>query len=387
MPDANIFLELEKDQILFSEGEEGKEMYIVLSGEVQVFLLREGLQVILAKMSAGHFFGEMSLLEQEPRSAGVVALEPTKLLVINNDNFQNFICQNPLLVIRLLKGLSGRVRSGNGQISLLERELHKMAAKTTDLEKYGDTWEGAGRIQKMITSRDLEQRMKENLKKVGKEDFSCPLCYNTFQAYLMREKNVPLRSRNYWLREYYEGIEPLLFKQVGCPRCCFAAPGEKFMEIGETERDYLKEKEQSRKSLTDLSSFAEYNYEYVLGLYRLALLSLEKKEENFEMLAQTALELSWLYRDMQNREGEQEALTKAFGFFEEINSLDYFQKPGLLQKCLYFQGLIQLRLQDNERAKAFFHQTLEAEVGHKTLVFFFARNILENLLLDRPVKI
>ena len=72
MPDEkNIFLELEKGQVLFSEGDKGEEMYIVLSGVVQVFLLREGLQVCWP-IWAGHFWRDVSL-EQEPRSASVIA--------------------------------------------------------------------------------------------------------------------------------------------------------------------------------------------------------------------------------------------------------------------------------------------------------------------------
>ena len=67
MPDEkNIFLELEKGQVLFSEGDKGEEMYIVLSGVVQVFLLREGCSLALA-VWAGHF-GEMSFWSR-PRSA------------------------------------------------------------------------------------------------------------------------------------------------------------------------------------------------------------------------------------------------------------------------------------------------------------------------------
>ncbi len=385
MPDdKNIFLELEKGQILFSEGEKGEEMYIVLSGVVQVFLLREGLQVLLADMGAGHFFGEMSLLEQETRSASVIALEPTRLLVINNDNFQHFICHNPSLAVKIMKGLSGRVRSSNEQISLLEHELHT-AAKDSFPE--ADGGEKEGRVQKMITSRELERRLEENLQKVRKEEFSCPLCYNTFQAYMMRTKDFSLKSRNYWLRDFYEGIEPLLFKQVGCPSCSFSAPGDRFMEIGQMGREYLKEKEQSRKDALDLSSFSDFNYDYVLGLYRLTLLSLQKKGENFETLAQTALELSWLYRDLQNWEGEQEALKNALDYFEEIQSQEGFQNPDLLQKSLYYQGLINLRLQNNEQAKPFFEQVLGVKGAQKTLLFLFARNILESLLLDRPVKV
>ncbi len=379
MPEEkNIFLELEKDQILFSEGDEGKEMYIILSGAVQVFLLREGLQVILANMEAGRFFGEMSLLEQEPRSACIIALEPTKLLVINNENFQHFICQNPSLAVKLMKGLSGRLRAGNEQISQLEQRIHQLTAKGPLFRKS----DKASRDD----LREPKDRFNENLEKAHREEISCPLCFQTFTAYLMQVSVLP-KSRNYWLREYYEGLEPLLFKQIGCPHCSFAAPYNRFMEIGQIGKQYLKEKEPLRKKELDLSTLKEFNYDYVLALYRLVLLSLEERDENLEVLADTALELSWLYGDARKEEEEIGVLKKAHAYFKKIKDKDGLQSPDLLQKSLYYQGLIHLRLNDNRMAKVLLEQTLEVEGVQNNLIFLFARDILENLMLDRPVKV
>lgn len=386
MPDEkNIFVELEKGRVLFYEGDEGKEMYIVLSGVVQVFLLRDGLQVILANMGPGHFFGEMSLLEQEPRSASIIALEPSKLLVINNDNFQHFICNNPSLAIKLMKGLSGRIRSSNEQISQLKREMLKMTAQAPAIENSGDT--SSGRFQKTASLKELNRFIEENIQRAGEEEMMCPLCHNTFQARLMRRIDMSPKSRDYWLREYYDGIDPLYFKQIACPKCSFAAPGDRFLEIGQMGREYLKANESLRKGAVDLSSFAGYNYEYILALYRLALLSYEEKEENLEALAQTALELSWLYRDIQKMEEEREALKKALGYLKGITAKEGFQNPDLLQKSLYYQGLIHLRLKDDKMAKKLFEQTLEVGGAQNSLIFLFARDILEKLLLDRPVKV
>ncbi|NLX92198.1 MAG: DUF2225 domain-containing protein [Firmicutes bacterium] len=387
MPEEkNIFIDLEKGRILFNEGDEGKEMYIVLSGAVQVFMVREGLQVILATMGPGHFFGEMSLLEQEPRSAGVIALEPTKLLVINNDNFQHFICNNPSLAIKIMKGLSGRIRASNEQISRLKGEMLKMTGQAPAIENSGDPASASGRAQKTASLQEMNRRVEENMQRAGEEDTMCPLCHNTFQARFMRRIDKSPKSRDYWLREYYDGIEPLYFKQIACPNCSFAAPGDRFLEIGQMGREYLKANETMRKGAVDLSSFAGHNYEYVLALYRLALLSYEEKEENLEVLAQTALELSWLYRDIQKWEEEREALKKALRFFKGITAKEGFQNPDLLQKSLYYQGLIHLRLKDREMAKKLFEQTLDVEGARGTLVFLFARDILETLLLDKPVK-
>jgi CRP-like cAMP-binding protein/uncharacterized protein (DUF2225 family) len=373
----NIFLELEKGQTLFVEGDEGKEMYIILSGAVQVFLLRDGLQIILANMKAGRFFGEMSLLEQEPRSACAIALEPTKLLVVNGGNFQDFICQNPSLAIKLMKGLSGRLRAGNEQISLLEKKVHHLTTK--NIYSNGDKKDRTVPIGNV-------QQFQENLMKSTIENVSCPVCFSAFSARLL-QVDRRLKYRNYWLREFYDGLEPLWFKQIGCPQCSFAAPFDRFIEIGQLGRQYLKAGEAMRKGFVDLSTMKEYGYEYVLALYRLALLSIEEKDENLEILAQTALELSWLYGDIQKLDEERETLKKALVYLEEINTKESQLKPDLLQGSFYFQGLIHLRFGNNKKALGFFEQTLDVEGAQDGLVYLFAREILEALLLEKPIKI
>jgi CRP/FNR family cyclic AMP-dependent transcriptional regulator len=71
------------DEIVFSEGDEAREFYVLLRGEVEIYkVLKRSVEARLATLTAGHWFGEMSVLDVTRRSAGVRTLSSCRLLVI-----------------------------------------------------------------------------------------------------------------------------------------------------------------------------------------------------------------------------------------------------------------------------------------------------------------
>ncbi|MBM7867473.1 DUF2225 domain-containing protein [Heliobacterium gestii] len=110
------------DDVIFQEGEPGKEMYIVLTGQVEVFIHSvDGFPIAVATLGPGDFFGEMSLLEELPRSASVRALEKVILLEINQGNFESIFSRQPQLVFKIMKGMSGRIRQLNEELRRLKQ--------------------------------------------------------------------------------------------------------------------------------------------------------------------------------------------------------------------------------------------------------------------------
>lgn len=108
------------DWILVEEDEPDHSLFIIIKGQVKVFVSgEEGREAILALLSNGDFFGEMSLLDGEPRSASVRAMEPTELLVLRRDEFFAELRRLPELSFTLLAEMSRRLRRANRQISSL----------------------------------------------------------------------------------------------------------------------------------------------------------------------------------------------------------------------------------------------------------------------------
>jgi CRP/FNR family cyclic AMP-dependent transcriptional regulator len=115
--------EFSKGTVLFREGEPGKEMYVVQSGKVSITKTVRDTEKVLATLGPGEFFGEMSILNNKPRSAGAVMAEDGKLLVIDPRTFEAMIRGNVEIAVRLIKKLSDRLQEADAQIeNLLMRD-------------------------------------------------------------------------------------------------------------------------------------------------------------------------------------------------------------------------------------------------------------------------
>lgn len=100
-----------KGEVLVAQGEEGTELYIILRGGVRVVLESdEGEAFILNEMPAGSHFGEVSLIDAEPRSATVIADGDTVLAVLRRERLLDAIRDEPRIALDLLKALARIVR-------------------------------------------------------------------------------------------------------------------------------------------------------------------------------------------------------------------------------------------------------------------------------------
>jgi len=98
-------------EVIFHEGDAGTALYIVESGEVKIVLgSAEGKEVVLGLLGRGDFFGELALLDGEPRSADAVAVVASQLAVLQREEFTRFIRSTPRAAANLLAVLSRRLR-------------------------------------------------------------------------------------------------------------------------------------------------------------------------------------------------------------------------------------------------------------------------------------
>jgi CRP-like cAMP-binding protein len=94
--------EFRPGQMIFCEWEPGDSLYIIVKGKVKIVKIFGKTQKTLDVMEEGSIFGEMALLEEEPRSASAIAITETKLLEFNKENFNMIIQKYPQLVYNLL---------------------------------------------------------------------------------------------------------------------------------------------------------------------------------------------------------------------------------------------------------------------------------------------
>lgn len=121
-----------KNVVVISEGESSSSFYLVKSGRVKVFLDDEqGKEIVLSVLGPGEYFGEMSLIDDEARSAGVTTLEDCALVVISRENFRKALLDNPDLSFQIMLGLSKKLRAATKKIgSLALMDVYGRVANT-----------------------------------------------------------------------------------------------------------------------------------------------------------------------------------------------------------------------------------------------------------------
>jgi CRP/FNR family transcriptional regulator/CRP/FNR family cyclic AMP-dependent transcriptional regulator len=108
------------DVIVHEDDAENQTFFIIVSGSVHVTVLSsEGKQAILATLRSGAFFGEMAILDGEPRSASVVAAESCSLLMLYRKSFLQILQKCPKITVAMLLEMSHRLRRSNRQINSL----------------------------------------------------------------------------------------------------------------------------------------------------------------------------------------------------------------------------------------------------------------------------
>lgn len=107
---AQYTVELKAGEYVFEEGDLGTEMYIVQDGSVVILKNLRGEEKELARLSRGDFFGEMSVLEDLPRTASARALADCRLIQINSSTFDQMLRKNPEIAVRMMRKLSRRLR-------------------------------------------------------------------------------------------------------------------------------------------------------------------------------------------------------------------------------------------------------------------------------------
>jgi CRP/FNR family cyclic AMP-dependent transcriptional regulator len=105
---------------IMAGGDATDSLYIVLSGRLKVMMSdAEGKEVILSILGPGEFFGEMGLIDDAPRSASVVTLEPCELLYLSKRDFKKCLAENFEMAMAVMRGLVRRLREADRKIGSL----------------------------------------------------------------------------------------------------------------------------------------------------------------------------------------------------------------------------------------------------------------------------
>ncbi len=117
--------------IIFCEHEPGDSFYLIQAGRVQISRIMADIEKTIDILQPGEIFGEMAILEEAPRSANAIALDPMKALEFNRANFEILMRGNPQIALKLLKLFTKRIYDQRRRFMILT--LDDVQAKVADV--------------------------------------------------------------------------------------------------------------------------------------------------------------------------------------------------------------------------------------------------------------
>ena len=143
-----------KNAVIVSEGDRSDSLYVILTGKVKVYLAdEEGKEMVLNTQGPGEYFGEI-ILDEGPRSASVMTLEPSKFSIVSREQFNQFLAQSPEVTLELVRSLIHRVR-----------ELTKKVSDLALLDVYG-------RVRQLLLELATEQDGKLVVERLTQQEMA-----------------------------------------------------------------------------------------------------------------------------------------------------------------------------------------------------------------------
>ncbi len=144
-----------KNSVILNEGERSDSIYVIDSGKVKVLMRdEEGKEVILSILKEGDYFGELALIDELPRSASVVAMEPSEMTVLSKADFLQCVANNPGIAMTVMRGLAQRLREADLKIeSLALMDVYGRVART--LLQLAEPENGRLVIKEKLSQREI----------------------------------------------------------------------------------------------------------------------------------------------------------------------------------------------------------------------------------------
>ncbi|MCC6444608.1 MAG: Crp/Fnr family transcriptional regulator [Armatimonadetes bacterium] len=161
-----------ENEPVFRRGEDGETLYIINSGRVKIHNISDdGHEIIIAYLPQGEFFGEMSLLDGEGRSADATVIEAGELLMLHRSDFIVCLSRYPQMVSHILSVLGKRIRNANAQLDSLAHHnvTARLARQIVILsQQHGVTTPEGVRIEARLTQQNLASLIGASRESVNK---------------------------------------------------------------------------------------------------------------------------------------------------------------------------------------------------------------------------
>lgn len=267
------------------EGQPGEEMYIILKGAVGVYASRpDESQIEICRIGKGDFFGEMALIDNQPRSASCIALENVVCAAIGQDKFQQFITACPDLAMKILENLSIRIRGLNDALykSNAVSSAHR-ALQFEIPEEYAE-------------SHDISEP-PYNMSVLDPLTTLCPVCGKKIVVFSMKKLLMTPKDTKENGRSVYNECDPAWHNIWNCPYCQYSNLYSRFFGILPQEKEHVRQilKEQHIPAIQrrpELKSPFDH-----LFIHYLQAIHINRTANDNLLIGRLWLNLYWLFDD------------------------------------------------------------------------------------------
>lgn len=356
------------DEVFFEQGDQGSVMYIILTGQVDVLSRNiDGSFVRVAQLYPGDFFGEMSLLEKQPRSASVLALEQTVVVELSEDNFSLVISRNPEFAYKIMKGLSSRVRKITEE--LVKGGADEKEPENNDLAIVDRAPENVMEDETVSFFDDVKPRNytltapATDQEYLFEKQIPCPVCEKEFPVRMIRSSKLKMKSVAPDLRQYYEDFDPLWYMVWCCPNCGYANFYYQFKQVNELMKKSILNESKKEDAFAQINFSNPRKISEVFKAFHLCYRTITLGKTGSENLAKLWLRLSWLYHDVGDEElyikASQKSLECYLDTYLHTRSTSTEQDSRL---CLLL-GELNFRLYNYEEALKFYRKAINRKNG------------------------
>jgi CRP-like cAMP-binding protein len=217
----------EPETPIFDKDDHGATLYIIRNGRVKISAPSpEGEEAVLAVMTDGDFFGELSVLDQRPRCADATAMEATSVYTLDREDFLDVVRKEPDVAIDVLAALSGRLRRSNLalQDALLNDLPTRLVKRLLELAKeYGRKADWGLKIDMSVMQDNLPSVIDDLASATGASRKSVNRLLRELQdqaIILIRKKNIYILSLDELKQRAVEGLiqRPILRSERGGER-------------------------------------------------------------------------------------------------------------------------------------------------------------------------
>ena len=403
LKNSGRLVKVENGKTLFHKGDYGNDMYIILSGSVNIYAgekTKDCQPLVILK--SGDFFGEMALLEDFPRSTTAITQEECLFLMINKTNFEKAIAADPVFAVKIMQSLSNRLRfqtSRYAELELRYLDLLKEAnpipeapaspVENTEAPAKDQTTLAEGSFTMTVSDKPYlifsEDTFLSNffpaghpLYQVPEPDIyksfvtetkkECPVCEHSFDIYMVRHSKLNLERSEEDFRTIYKDFDPLWYSIWTCPNCYYANFSDDFSKkVPAYLQDAILARKDLLRKMFPVKAGEYRTIDHVLNDYYQAIQSLLQKKDNDRDLAKIWIRLSWLYKDLGDLNFYQRASMQAFYYYYE----SYF-KSGTSsvkedQQMSYLLGLFYQRFNNLQEARKYFFKAIVKPNGEQRI--------------------